>query len=476
MHRRAVRMADNVTVGTTRVAMVMNTIKQRIAGRSLTAGAKLPSVRALAGSLKISTSTVVEAYERLVAEGAILSRPGSGFYVANQAAPFALSEVGPRLDREIDPFWVSRQSLEAGDIGLKPGCGWLPPCWLPEDGVRRAVRALARADGPVLLAYGSPLGLPPLRQLIARRMADKGIGASPDQIILTESGIQAIDLLCRFLIEPGDTVMVDDPCYFNFHALLRAHRAKIVSVPYTPSGPDIDAFARTVAEHRPKLYVTNSALHNPTGAILSPVTAHRVLKIAEQFDLTIIEDDIFADFEHVTAPRLAAFDGLDRVIHIGSFSKTLSASARCGFIAAKPEWIGGLTDLKIATSFGGGRHAAQLVFSVLSDGSYRKHIETLRSRLSKTMFDVSARLKNLGIVPWLEPQAGMFLWCRLPDGIDAADVARAALERDVVLAPGNAFSLSQTATDFMRFNVSQTEDPKVFEVLCEAMQAARGKA
>jgi DNA-binding transcriptional MocR family regulator len=469
-------MADNVTVGTTRVAMVMNTIKQRIAGRSLTAGAKLPSVRVLAGSLNISTSTVVEAYERLVAEGAILSRPGSGFYVANQAAPFAPSEVGPRLDREIDPFWVSRQSLEAGDVGLKPGCGWLPPSWLPEEGVRRGLRALSRADGPVLLAYGSPLGLPPLRQLIARRMADKGIGASPDQIILTESGIQAIDLLCRFLIEPGDTVMVDDPCYFNFHALLRAHRAKIVSVPYTPSGPDIEVFARTVAEHRPKLYVTNSALHNPTGAILSPVTAHRVLKIAEQFDITIIEDDIFADFEHLTAPRLAAFDGLDRVIHIGSFSKTLSASARCGFIAAKPDWIGGLTDLKIATSFGGGRHAAQLVLSVLSDGSYRKHIDTLRSRLSKTMFDVSNKLKNLGIVPWLEPQAGMFLWCRLPDGIDAADVARTALEQDVVLAPGNAFSLSQTATDFMRFNVSQTEDPVVFEVLSEAMRSARRKA
>ena len=113
---------------------------------------------------------------------------------------------------------------------------------------------------------------------------------------------------------------------------------------------------------------------------------------------------------------------------------------------------------------------------MLGDGSYRKHIETLRSRLSKTMFDVSGKLKNLGIMPWLEPQAGMFLWCRLPDGIDAADVARAALERDVVLAPGNAFSLSQTATDFMRFNVSQTQDPRAFEVLREAMQVARGKA
>ncbi|MBY3595024.1 aminotransferase-like domain-containing protein [Rhizobium bangladeshense] len=464
MVQETVRMNEEIA-GRTRVQMVMATIRQRIAGRSLTPGARLPSVRRLAASMKLSTSTVVDAYERLVAEGAILSRPGSGFYVANQAAPFALAEAGPKLDRAVDPFWISRQSLEAGESDLKPGCGWLPPSWLPGEAMRRGLRTLARAEGPALADYGSPLGLPALRQLISRRMGERGIEASPDQILLAESGTQAIDLLCRFLLEAGDTVLVDDPCYFNFHALLRAHRAKIVSVPYTPSGPDLELFAQTLAEHRPRLYITNSAIHNPTGATLSPVTAHRVLKLADQFDLTIIEDDIFADFEYTPAPRLAAFDGLERVIHIGSFSKTLSASARCGFVAARPEWIEGLTDLKIATSFGGGRMTAELVLNVLSDGGYRKHMEMLRQRLAGAMTEVSARLKGLGIKPWLEPQAGMFLWCRLPDGIDAANVARAALEKRIVLAPGNAFSLSQSATNFMRFNVSQTLDPRVFEVL-----------
>ncbi|MBX5039679.1 PLP-dependent aminotransferase family protein [Rhizobium lentis] len=468
MVRRTVQMNEELA-GRTRVEIVMGTIRQRIAGRSLTPGARLPSVRGLAASMKLSTSTVVDAYERLVAEGAILSRPGSGFYVANQAAPFALAEAGPKLDRAVDPFWISRQSLEADVSDLKPGCGWLPPAWLPGEGMRRALRTLARADASALADYGSPLGLPPLRQLISRRMSERGIEASPDQILLAESGTQAIDLLCRFLLEPGDTVLVDDPCYFNFHALLRAHRAKIVGVAYTPSGPDLELFAQTLAEHRPRLYITNSAIHNPTGATLSPVTAHRVLKLADQFDLTIIEDDIFADFEITPAPRLAAFDGLERVIHIGSFSKTLSASARCGFVAAKPEWVEGLTDLKIATSFGGGRMAAEVVLNALSDGGYRKHMDTLRQRLSRAMTEVSARLKNLGITPWLEPQAGMFLWCRLPDGIDAADVARAALEKRIVLAPGNAFSLSQSATSFMRFNVSQTLDPRVFEVLRDVL-------
>lgn len=454
-----------------RVAMVMGTIRQRISGRSLTPGAKLPSVRLLAATLKVSTSTIVDAYERLVAEGAINSRPGSGFYVASQATPLSVVSVGPKLERAIDPFWISRQSLEANEVDMRPGCGWLPPAWLPQAGLRRALRTLSRAGDTTLAEYGSPLGLPPLRQLIARRMADRGIEASPDQIMLTESGTQAIDLLCRLLLDPGDVVVIDDPCYFNFQALLRAHRARIVSVPYSRSGPDVELFGKVLAEHRPRLYITNSGIHNPTGATLSPVTAHRVLKLAEQFGLTIIEDDIFSDFEPMPAPRLAAFDGLERVIHIGSFSKTLSAAARCGFVAARPDWIEGLIDLKIATSFGGSPLSAALVYSALSDGGYRKYLEVLRNRLADARRTVGSRLRALGIEPWLEPEAGMFLWCRLPGDLDAAEIAQAALARNVILAPGNAFSLSQSARSLLRFNVSQTMDDRIFDILYEELEA-----
>ncbi len=455
--------------GTTLVEGVMATIRQRIAARALTPGARLPSIRAFAQSMQVSKSTVVEAYERLAAEGTIRSRPGSGFYAAGQLAPLSLAEIGPRLDRAVDPLWVSRQSLEAGDDVLKPGCGWLPASWMPEAGLRRALRTVSRADDVALADYGTPLGLPPLRQLLARRMAEHGIDASPDQIMLTESGTQAIDLLCRLLLEPGDTVLVDDPCYFNFHALLRAHRAKVVSVPYTPSGPDIELFAQALTEHRPRLYITNSGIHNPTGAILSPVTAHRLLKLADQSDLTIVEDDIFADFEHAPAPRLAAFDGLSRVVHIGSFSKTLSASVRCGFIAAPRDWIERLTDLKIATTFGGGRLASELVLTLLKDGSYRKHMDLLRARLSRAMHETSGRLRAIGITPWIDQPAGLFLWCSLPDGVDAADVARRALSAKIVLAPGNAFSLSQTASRFLRFNVAQSANDRIFRTLEAAM-------
>jgi DNA-binding transcriptional MocR family regulator len=434
----------------------MADIRRRVASRALTAGEKLPSIRKFARDMRVSPSTVVEAYDRLTAEGLIRSRPGSGFYVAGALPPIALSEAEPTLDRAIDPFWVSRQSLDAGPEMLRPGCGWLPSDWMPNTAIRRAIRALARADDTVLTDYGATRGSLALRRLLLRQFATEGIDASADQILLTSSGTRAIDLLCRFLLNPGDTVLVDDPCYFNFQALLRAHRAKIVSVPFTPNGPDIALFNEALSLHRPRLYVTNAALHNPTGATLSPKTAHQVLTAAAAHDLTIIEDEIFADFEPEPSPRLASLDGLSRVIRIGSFSKTLSASIRCGYIVARPDWIEGLVDLQVATSFGGPSPvASELVFGTLSDGSYRKHLAGLRNRLAKRRREMIGALERLGIRPWTLPRGGFYLWCRLPDGRDAAEVAKAALRERIVLAPGNVFSVTQSATDLMRFNVAQ---------------------
>jgi DNA-binding transcriptional MocR family regulator len=448
----------------------MQMIRAQITNRSLTPGAKLPSIRSVAANMRVSKSTVVEAYDRLVAEGVIRSRPGSGFYSAAPLAPLSLAELAPRLDRAIDPFWVSRQSLEAGQGMLKPGCGWLPSEWMPEEEIRRALRNLARTtEHPKLTDYGTPLGLAPLRQFLSRRMAEQGFHAGPDQILLTESGTQAIDLVCRLLLQPGDAVLVDDPCYFNFLALLRAHRATIVGIPYTSEGLDIERFELALAEHRPRLYITNSGLHNPTGASLMATTAHKILKLAEGHGVIVVEDDIFADFETEPAPRLAALDGLEQVLRIGSFSKTLSASFRCGYIAARPDWIDKLTDLRIATGFASSPLSQDLVLNVLGSTTYRKYLETLRVRLAKARADTIRRLRALGIEPWLEPNAGMFVWCRLPGRLDAADVARRALNEGVVLAPGNVFSPSQTATDSMRFNVAQCMDERVFTVLERAM-------
>lgn len=449
----------------------MEAVRTKIANRALGPGDRLPSVRRFAETMGVSPSTVVEAYDRLEAEGIIRARRGSGFYVTGaDLPPMALADMGPPRERNVDPFWVSRQSLDADMSVLKPGCGWLPADWMPNAALRRGLRALGRADDKLLSDYGSTRGSLTLRRLLLGRFADEGISATADQILLTASGTQAIDLICRLLLRPSDTVLVDDPCYFNFQALLRAHQVKIVGIPFTPTGPDASAFEQAVIAENPRLYITNSALHNPTGASLSPQTAHRVLSAAATHGLTIVEDDIFADFEPMLSPRLAILDGLNRVIRIGSFSKTLSASVRCGYIAARPDWIEGLVDLQVATSFGGPSPVAtELIAGVLAGGTYRKHMDEVRQRLARARKVAIDRLRPLGITPWTIPRGGFYLWCRLPDGHDSTVIAQRCMEKNVVLAPGNVFSISQSATSFIRFNVAQLDDKRVFSVLENAM-------
>lgn len=448
--------------GITLIEAAVSDIRRMIAAAP---GARLPSIRRLAERQNVSKSTIVEAYDRLVAEGAVDARPGSGFFAAARIRPFALAESGPRLDRAIDPLWIMRQSLEQRDPAFQPGCGWLPDTWLPTDMIRRILRGIARDEGANIWGYSSPQGFRPLREHLARRLGERGMATDPSAILLTDSGSRAIDLVCRFLLQPGDTVLVDDPCYFNFQSMLLAQRARIIGVPYTPSGPDLERFAALCQEHKPKLYLTNAVLHNPTGATVSVGTAHRLLKLAEIHDLILVEDNIFADFEARPSPGLAALDGFERVIHLGSFSKTLTAALRCGYIVARPDWIEGLTDLALATSFGSNDLSAQTTFRLLTDGSYRRHLDALRPRLAKAMAGTSERLGRLGFRLWTQPAAGMFLWAELPEGLDSSTIALRALEKGVVLAPGNVFSVSHSAARFMRFNVAQCGDKRIFEVL-----------
>lgn len=461
---------NNANSTATLVDQVKAVIHGKIDARLVAAGDKLPSIRAMATKMNVSKSTVVDAYDGLVAEGVIRARKGAGFYVAGHLPPLSLSLLGPQVLRDIDPLKITRQSLDTQKDCLKPGCGWLPSSWMPQEDIQKALRSLSRSKVSNLTDYSTSNGLPVLRQLLSRQNAQKGIEVAASQILLTESGTQALDLICRFLLEPDDTVLIDDPCYFNFQALLKAHRVNVVSTPYTHNGPDLVEFEASLIRHKPRLYITNSAIHNPTGAVLSAKVAYQVLKLAEQHDLTIVEDEIFAELEETPAPRLAALDGLNRVIHIGSFSKTLSASIRCGYIAARAEWVDEIVDLKLATSFGGGAFASELLYTLLNGGNHRKYINNLKSRLTDARSIVSERLSMIGIEPWKETHSGMFLWCRLPDGLDSLEIARSAFAKNVVLAPGNAFSHAQTSANFMRINVAQSMHPSIIPILKEAMK------
>jgi len=455
---------------------VVAALRAAIAAKTLLPGEKLPSIRKLAAANRISPFTAVEAYDRLIAQGLITARPKSGFFVAGREAPLILTE-GASTDRDavpqaVDPVWMMRQSLSLDDRVVHSACGWLPDSWLPEDGIRRALRGIAAMPGAQLLQYGHPLGYLPLRQQIRLRLTELDIAVAPDSILLTDGASQAVDLVCRHLLQPGDAVLVDDPGYFNYHAVLRAHRVRALPVPMTRDGVDLAAMERLAAAEHPKLYLANPAMQNPTGLSLTPGQAYRLLNLAQRYDFRIVEDDVFRDFQAVPTPRLAALDGMTRVLHLGGFSKTISAALRVGFIAGPEETIRHLADLKLATTFGNNQGAAQVVHRLLEDGSYRKHVAALREKLRKATPPLRRRLEMLGLKLWTETEQGMFLWMELPKRApDAETLAARAIGRGVVLAPGSVFSPSRQWTRFLRINIAQSIPARLTEVLAAEMKA-----
>jgi DNA-binding transcriptional MocR family regulator len=370
---------------------------------------------------------------------------------------------------------MMRQSLSLDDRVIHSACGWLPDSWLPADGIRRALRGIAAMKGAQLLQYGHPLGYLPLRRQIRLRLAELDIAAVPDSILLTDGASQAIDLVCRHLLQPGDAVLIDDPGYFNYRAVLRAHRARVLPVPYTTHGPDLVAMECLAAAEKPKLYLANPALQNPTGLSLAPGQAHRLLNLAQSYDFRIVEDDVFRDFQAAPTPRVAALGGLERVLHLGSFSKTISAGLRVGFVAGPAETIRHLADLKLATTFGNNQVSAQAVHRLLEDGSYRKQVAAVRERLRRATPPLRRKLEALGLRAWTDNAEGMFLWMELPDGAgDAAHLAAQAIERGIVLAPGSVFSPSGLWARFLRFNIAQSGPgsaaPRLIAFLAEALR------
>ena len=446
---------------------IVNAIKDQIDKRMIRTGMQLPSIRKFALDHRISRFTVVQAYDRLVAMAYLNSRRGSGFYVAPRHRTPSSRQSVYKLDRAIDVLWLLRNSLQGKSSSAMPGDGWLPGSWLDEAGIKRSLRTLSGRTGEFLTAYGTPEGYLPLREVLQHRLSEIGVRSTPAQIVLTKGATHALDLLARYFIRPGDHVLVDDPGHFILFGALKSLGANIVGVPWGPEGPDTTMMEAMIREHRPKMYFTNTVLHNPTGASISQAIAYRVLKLAERFNLLIVEDDIYGDFHPSVMTRLATLDQLERVIYIGSFSKTISASTRVGFLACKGSIAESITDLKLLTGFTTSEIGERLVYQLLIDGYYRKHLDKLRGRLQIAREKAVCTLEKIGFVPYLEPEGGIFVWAKLPDSVDAADIASMASEKGVTLAPGGLFLPQQGSSPWFRFNVASFEDSLSSEVLSE---------
>lgn len=454
--------------GTSLVDQLAQHLATQIRNHGLRAGMRLPSVRAMADEAGLSRFTVVQAYDQLVAQGLVQSRKGSGFYVAAPVSPISITSASdPRMapDAAFDTSFLLRSMFRSDTRQARAGnAGLLPAEWLDEGLVTAAVRSVGRSMGSSLLDYGDPQGYGGLRQRVASLLQSQDIPAHPDANLLTVAGVtQGLDLVTRTLLRPGDTVLVEDPGWFLIFGRLAAHGLRVVGVPRLPDGPDTAALERLAQTLQPRLFILNTAVHNPTGYTLSAGVAHEVLRIAERHDFLLAEDDTYSDFHPGTPLRLATLDRLERVILLGGFSKTLAASLRVGYIAASPDLVRRLTDIKLLSGLTTPALGEQVVSRVLAEGRYRRHILRLRARVDQARIQCMDMVAEIGCSLRCVPHAGVFLW--VDTGADTEMLARRAAARGVLFAPGVLFSPEQRPSSWMRLPVSMVDDAASWEVL-----------
>jgi DNA-binding transcriptional MocR family regulator len=427
--------------------------QNRIHGQVFRPGMRLPSIRALARERGISPFTVVEAYERLVASGYLVSRKGSGFYVRERKTGSQPPTGHPRA--RIDLNWLMRNML-ADSAARGPGLGVLPASWL--DGVQlgAALRSIGRQSAGTWLESGKPLGFEPLRSVLQQRLAARDILARPAQIVLTTGITHALDLVLRTLVSSDDTVLVLDPCWFGALGMLAARGIRTVGVPCTSGGPDLAAMERLATEEKPRLLIINSSAQNPTGASLGAAAVRHILDIAARFDFLIFEDDVYTDLCGSPTFSLAASDHLNRVIYAASFSKTLASNIRVGYIACRPELADSLAETKILSGFTTPEINERLVHKLLVEGRYTRHVRSLRDRLAECRIDTKATLSRRGVDVLGDPSDGMFLWIDMHTDTD--ELAVSCREKGLLLAPGSLFSPHQSPSTWMRLNMTTPTD------------------
>jgi len=244
----------------------------------------------------------------------------------------------------------------------------------------------------------------------------------------------------------------------------------VIGVPRTPAGYDLAALEALLVEHRPKAFFTQPRLQSPTNSVTPVAQLFRVLQLAGQHGLTLVENDIYADLDTDRRPTLASLDQLQRVIYIGSFSKTISPNIRVGYLVARPDLLDDLAQLKMVSGLTSSDLTERLAFGALSEGRWRKHLKSLRERLGHAHLQVALNLTQLGFEIFNEPKAGMYLWARHPDLTDSAALSQQAATEGLMLGPGQLFLVEPRSTGWLRFNVAFSIDERVMAYLARQIE------
>ena len=444
-------------------------------------GARLPPSRDLATQLEVNRATVHQALQLLKREGWIETNKGGGTRIARRSAAPPVVGPAPAWDRIASSLLtriVAETPAPEPTTSIAHDLSRLAPDEreFPAEAFAAHLAECAR-DGS-LLSYGSPFGYRPLRETLAARLAQRGIPADPEALLIVNGAQQGLDLITRALVDPGDGVAVESPSYSGALALFRAHRARLLGVPLDAEGPSLEALTRALRE-QPKFFYAIPDFQNPTGLLTSAERRQAMAAAAAAAGVLIVEDAFDADLsvEGDLPPPLACF-APGHVAHLGTISKALFPGVRVGWISGPKEFIHRLAALKRVGELTSPPVLQAALNLFLTRGEYDRHLTRMRNRLRSRLAVAHRTVKDRFPIESRcdRPSGGYVLWIQLPPGVSGRLLAAAAREKGVLVSPGADFQPDQADVPALRISVSRGTGPEIEKALEIVGTLARSQA
>jgi 2-aminoadipate transaminase len=354
--------------------------------------------------------------------------------------------------------------------------GGLPaPDVFPVEEFAAACDRVLRASGAQALQYSTTEGYLPLREMIARHSANYGIKITPENVLITSGSQQALDILGKIFIDPGDRILVESPTYLAAIQAWKTYGAEFITVPMDDDGMNTD-FLEEALRVGPKFIYVLPNFQNPTGVTLSLERRHRLIELADQYGVPIVEDDPYGQlrFEGEHLPSIVVLDSQFRddtpcyrgnVIYLSTFSKTLAPGLRLGWVIAPPEVIRKLVEAKQGSDLHTATFNQMVAYEVSRGGFLEKHVHLIRKVYGERRDLMLAAMDRFfpPEVDWTHPKGGLFLWGTMPAYVDASDLLESCLERKVAFVPGEPFHPDGGGKNTMRINFSNASPDEIQE-------------
>ena len=431
-------------------------IRQGISAGGLASDVRLPSIRQLAADLHVNRITVENAYRELEDDGLIYTRIGSGTYVLplQPMAPIPRQEPGAPW-----PLWQqavqSRTAVYSDPVRdeLIHSPGHPSPILFnkgvgdirhyPVDEFRKVLQSVMRRDGMDALDYGDLYGYKPLRETINQVLASQGLLTRPDHILIMAGSQQALALITRLLLMPGDVLITESPTYSGALDLFRALELQVLGIPVDQNGMQVDKLEKLLQQYHPKMIYTIPNFQNPTGVCMSLARRRELITLADRYNVPVLEDDYVGDlrYEGRMLPSLKALDPGGRVIYVSTFSKMVMPGLRVGFLAAEGPVLDGLAQYKHVNDLATSSLLQRALESYVTVGSYHAHLRRtilLYRKRRDAMLDAIHRYMPPD-VQVDAPAGGLFIWLGLPKGWSADRLVYPAWEQGVTFSPGSRY-------------------------------------